>query len=158
MLIFLKNSKAELRANLSRSPKRAKALQEVLKNGVTGKLVAYKTTYIYFNKDTMEFERSFSVFYLALDAFEKNAFEQSENIVHEKGKINILDFPELLNVHFKIPCMRSLTYINNGIAIITESEMDFILTDDGAVDEVKTLEKYGQNDKDFINVMKSIII
>lgn len=140
--------------------------QKIMIDEATGKTIAYQTVYTYFTVETMEFQRSFSVFYFSLDDFRKRdaAFggnlEQSENIVGENGKVVIHDFPlppVVANTGMRIPQKRELVYSNNGIGIVIEAITAPIVIYDDTVDETKSLERYEQSDKEIIRMMMSLV-
>ena len=140
--------------------------QNVMIDEVTGKIIAYQTTYTYFTVETMMFERAFSVFYFSLDDFMRRDYckldEQSENIINEDGEITIHDFPlppVVAGTTSRVPQKRTLVYINNGIGIVIEAITApiFIDYDTNTVDETGTLERYLQSDREIISLMKSLI-
>ncbi len=130
--------------------------QSVLVDEATGKIIAYQTVYYFFDKDTMELQHSFRIFYLSTNNFVQDSFEQSDNIVLRKGAVHINEFVPVPRADAKIPHVRHLVYLNNSIAIVIEGETDAILTGD-MVDQEKSLEKYEQLDKELISMMESLI-
>ena len=134
--------------------------QRILIDEVTGRTIAYQTTYTYFTLETMVFEGEFSVFYFSLDDFMRRNLanlEQSENIVFEDGEITIHDFSTpVVNESTRVPHTRRLVYINNGSAIVIEAITAPIMIDD-AVDETSSLERYKQSDKELIGIMMSLV-
>ena len=140
--------------------------QNIMIDEVTGRTIAYQTTYTYFTLETMMFERGFSVFYFSLDDFRRrdyeNLDEQSENIVNEDGEIAIHDFslpPVVAGTTSRVPQKRTLVYRNNGIGIVIEAITApiFVDYDTNTVDETGTLERYMQSDREIISLMKSLI-
>ncbi|MDI6617448.1 MAG: hypothetical protein QME45_02085 [Clostridiales bacterium] len=127
----------------------------VLKDDATDEIMAYQTVYYYFNKDTMEFQNRFSIFYFAEDHFDTEKIEQMQNVTRTEGKIHIDDFSQEANVHIKIPHVRKLVYMENGVGIAIEAETDAVIIG-GKVDRGKSLERYEQTDKQLIALMKSV--
>ena len=130
--------------------------QYVLVDEVTDNIIAYQTVYYYFDKNILEFQNRFSVFYFAEQYFKSDELERLKNVSRIDGKINISDFPEPTNVHVKIPHVRKLVYLENGVAIVIEAEAD-VVQDGSIVDKEKSIEKYKQTDKQLIDIMKSLI-
>lgn len=130
--------------------------QSVLIDEATEQIIAYRTIYYFFDKSTMELQYSYSIFYFAEKYFKSDELEHLKNVSRIDGKINIDDFPEPSNVYLKIPHIRKLVYLDNGVAIVIEAEADVVL-DGGIVDEDKSLERYKQTDKQLIDMMKSLI-
>ena len=130
--------------------------QSVLIDEATGKIIAYQTNYLYFNKNTMEFQNSFSVFYFAEQQFISDKLEGLKNVTCIDGEINISEFPESNDVYAKIPHVRKLVYVENGIWVVVEAESNFV-QDGSVVDKEKSLERYKQTDKQLIDIMKSLV-
>jgi hypothetical protein len=130
--------------------------QYVLVDEVTDNIIAYQTAYYYFDKNTLEFQNRFSVFYFAEQYFKSDVLEQIKNVSITDEEISIGDFSEPINVHVKMPHVRKLVYVENGISIVVEAEADVVM-DGGIVDEDKSLERYKQTDKQLIDMMKSLI-
>lgn len=130
--------------------------QYVLVDEVTDNIIAYQTAYYYFDKNTLEFQNRFSVFYFAEQYFKSDVLGQMKNVSITDGEISIGDFSEPINVHVKMPHVRKLVYVENGISIVVEAEADVVM-DGGIVDEDKSLERYKQTDKQLIDMMKSLI-
>jgi len=140
--------------------------QNIMIDEVTGKIIAYRTTYTYFTVETMMVERAFSVFYFSLDDFMRRDYckldEQSVNIVNEDGEIAIHDFPlppVVEGTTSRVPQKRTLVYRGNGIGIVIEAITAPIMIDydTNTVDETGTLERYMQSDREIISLMKSLI-
>jgi len=104
----------------------------------------------------LEFQNRFSVFYFAEQYFKSDVLGQMKNVSITDGEISISDFHEPINVHVKIPHVRKLLYVENGISIVVEAEADVVL-DGSIVDKDKSLERYKQTDKQLIDMMKSLI-
>jgi hypothetical protein len=130
--------------------------QYVLVDEATENIIAYQTVYYFFNKNTLEFQNRFSVFYFAEQYFESDALEHMKNVSTTNGEISISDFPEPGNVHVKVPHVRKLVYVENGISVVIEAEADFV-QEDGVVDKEKSLERYKQTDKQLVDIMKSLV-
>ena len=130
--------------------------QYVLVDEATENIIAYQTVYYYFNKNTLEFQNRFSVFYFAEQYFESDALDHMKNVSITNGEISISDFPEPGNVHVKVPHVRKLVYVENGISVVVEAEADFV-QEDGVVDKEKSLERYKQTDKQLVDIMKSLV-
>jgi hypothetical protein len=130
--------------------------QAVLVDDATNEIMAYRTSYYYFNKDTMEFQNSFSIFYFAEDHFNAKEIEQMQNVTKSNGEIHIDDFSPSTNAYVRYPHVRKLVYLENGAGTAIEAEAD-IVTTEGKVDQEKSLERYGQTDKQLIALMKSIL-
>ena len=131
--------------------------QYVLVDDATGKAVAYLTAYYYFNKDTMNFQNSFSLFYFAEDYFNAAEIEQTQNVTKSDGETHIDELSPTTKVNAKgLPHVRKLVYLENGIGIATEAEADTVTTG-SKVDEEKSLELYKQTDEQLITLMTSLI-
>ena len=130
--------------------------QGVLIDEATGKIIAYQTNYLYFDKNTMEFQNSFSVFYFAEQQFISDKLEGLKNVTCIDGEINISEFPESKDVYAKIPHVRKLVYVENGIWVVVEAESNFV-QNGSVVDKEKSLERYKQTDKQLIDIMKSLV-
>ena len=130
--------------------------QSVLIDETTEKAIAYRTIYYFFDKNTMDFQNSFSVFYFANKHFKLDELESLKNVSRNEGEINISGFAERTNVHVKLPYVRKLVFVENGISIVVEAEADIVM-DGSVVDEEKTLVRYKQTDKQLIGMMKSLI-
>jgi len=130
--------------------------QSVLVDDATGEVVAFRTDYYYYNKDTLEFQNRFSLFYFLVNYFNAEELEQVQNVTKSNGKIHIDDFSPSTNVYAKAPHVRKLIYLENRVGIAIEAEAD-IVTTEGKVDEEKSRERYEQTDKQLIDLMKSII-
>lgn len=130
--------------------------QYVLVDEATENIIAYQTVYYYFNKNTLEFQNKFSIFYFADQYFKSDVLEQMKNVSITTEGISISDFPEPTNVHVKVPHVRKLVYVENGISVVIEAEADFI-QEDNVVDKEKSLERYKQTDKQLVDIMKSLI-
>ena len=128
----------------------------ILVEETTENIIAYRTVYYYFDKNTLGFQNSFSFFYFAEQHFKLDELEQMKNVSKIDGEISISDFPEQTNVHVKIPHVRKLIYLENGISIVIEAEADAVL-EGNIVDVIKSLERYEQIDKQLIDMMKSLI-
>ena len=130
--------------------------QSVLVDDATGEVMAFRTDYYYYNKDTLEFQNRFSVFYFLVDYFNTEELEQVQNVTKPNGQIHIDDFYPSTNVNAKVPHVRKLIYLENSVGIAIEAEAD-VVTTDGKVDEEKSRERYEETDKQLIGLMKSII-
>ena len=130
--------------------------QYVLVDEATDNIIAYQTVYYYFDKNSLEFQNRFSVFYFAEQYFKSDVLEQMKNVSITNGEISISDFPEPIDVHVKMPHVRKLIYVENGISIVVEAEADVVL-DGNIVDKEKSIEGYKQTDKQLIDMMKSLI-
>lgn len=130
--------------------------QGVLVDNATDEIIAYRTDYYYFNKDTMEFQNRFSLFYFAEDHFIAEEIERMQNVTKTNGEIHTDDFILPTNAHFKMPHVRKLLYLENGISIVVEAEASTVTTD-GEVDQEKSLERYKYTDKQLLDLMKSIL-
>ena len=104
----------------------------------------------------MEFQNSFSVFYFAEQQFISDKLEGLKNVTCIDGEINISEFPESNDVYAKIPHVRKLVYVENGIWVVVEAESNFV-QDGSVVDKEKSLERYKQTDKQLIDIMKSLV-
>lgn len=127
--------------------------QYVLVDEVTENIIAYQTVYYYFNINTLEFLNNFSVFYFAEQYFKSDELDQMKNVNIKNEEICISDFLEPTNVHVKVPHVRKLVYIENGISVVIEAEVDFIL-EDSVVNIQKSLERYKQTDMHLIDIIK----
>jgi len=130
--------------------------QSVLIDEASGKILAYKTLYYFFDKRTNEVQYSFSTFYMAAKDFQPNSFSQSENIVFADGMLRVNAPATAAETHTKAPHVRCFTYLHNGIAIVVEANASPILAGN-RVDEAKSLEKYEQLDKALASTMESLI-
>lgn len=130
--------------------------QYVLVDEATENIIAYQTVYYYFNKNTLEFQNKFSIFYFAEKYFKSDVLEQMKNVSITNGEISISGFPEPTNVHVKVPHVRKLVYMENGISVVMEAEADFV-QEDSVVDKEKSLERYKQTDKQLVDIMKSLV-
>lgn len=131
--------------------------QSVLIDEATNRTIAYQTVYYFFDKDTMVFKNSFSIFYFAINDFKSDEIEQEKNVT-KTVEININEnaFP-LIPHACGIPINRKLVYLENGVAIVTESSADAVMADSSSMNEVKSLELYKQTDIQHITLMKSLI-
>lgn len=130
--------------------------QGVLVDDTTDEIIAYRTVYYYFNKDTMEFQNSFSIFYFAEDHFNEEEIEQMQNVAKSNGEIYIDDFSPTTNAYAKVPHVRKLVYLENNVGIVIEAVADAVTTG-GKVEQEKSLKRYEQADKQIIALMKSLI-
>lgn len=130
--------------------------QAVLVDDATDEIIAYLTDYYYFNKDTMEFQNRFSLFYFAEEHFNVEEIERMQNVTKTDGEIHIDDFVLPTNAHFKMPHVRKLLYLENGVSIVIEAEASAVTTE-GKVDQEESLERYEQIDKQLIALMKSVL-
>ena len=130
--------------------------QSVLVDYATGEVVAFCTDYYYYNKDTLEFQKRFSIFYFLVDYFNAEELEQVQNATKSNGEIHVDDFSFPTNVNAKVPHVRKLIYLENRVGIAIEAEADVVKTED-KVDEEKSRERYEETDKQLIDLMKSII-
>jgi len=130
--------------------------QSVLVDDATGEVVAFRIDYYYYNKDTLEFQNRFSLFYFLVNYFNAEELDQIQNVTKSNGEIHIDDFSPSTNVYAKVPHIRKLIYLENSVGIAIEAEAD-IVTTNGKVDEEKSRERYEETDKQLIDLMKSII-
>lgn len=130
--------------------------QAVLMDDATDAIVAYQTAYYYFNKDTMEFQNGFSIFYFAEDYFNAEKIEEMQNVAEVNGKIHIDDFTPSTDVYGKVPHVRKLIYLKNGAGMAIEAEADAVITGD-KIDQKKSLECYEQTDKQLIALMSTSV-
>lgn len=130
--------------------------QSVLVDDATGEVMAFRTDYYYYNKDTLEFQKRFSIFYFLVDYFNAEELEQVQNATKSNGEIHVDDFSFPTNVNAKVPHVRKLIYLENRVGIAIEAEADVVKTED-KVDEEKSRERYEETDKQLIDLMKSII-
>ncbi|KPU46069.1 hypothetical protein OXPF_05520 [Oxobacter pfennigii] len=126
--------------------------QGVLVDDATDEIIAYRTDYYYFNKDTMEFQNRFSIFYFGAAHFNTAEIEQMQNVTKTDGEVHIDDLVLPTNAHFKMPHVRKLVYLENGVGTAMEAEADAVITG-GKVDQEKSLERYAQADKQLITLM-----
>ena len=96
--------------------------QYVLVDEATGSIIAYQTVYYYFDKNTLEFQNRFSVFYFTEQHFKSDLLEKMKNVSITKEEISISGLPEPTNVHVKVPHVRKLLYVKNGISIVVEAD------------------------------------
>jgi len=129
--------------------------QHVLVDNATDEIMAYRTDYYYFDKDTMEFQNRFSIFYFAEDHFAEK-IKESQNVTKVNGEIHIDDLSSSTNANAKVPHVRKLVYLENGIGIAVEAEADAVIAG-GKVDEEKSLELYEQTDKQLITLMDTSV-
>jgi hypothetical protein len=130
--------------------------QYVLVDEATESIIAYQTVYYYFNKDTLELQDKFSIFYFEEKYFKSEELEQMKNVSITNKETSISDFPEPTNVHVKVPHVRKLVYVENGISVVIEAEADFV-QENSVVNKEKSLERYKQTDKQLVDIMKSLI-
>ncbi|HHV08710.1 MAG TPA: hypothetical protein GXX75_00330 [Clostridiales bacterium] len=126
--------------------------QGVLVDDATDETIAYRTDYYYFNKDTLEFQNRFSIFYFAADYFNATEIERMQNVTRTDGEVHIDDFVLAADAHFKMPHVRKLVYLENGVGIVMEAEAAAVITG-GQVDQEKSLGRYAQTDKQLITLM-----
>lgn len=130
--------------------------QYVLVDDAMDAIIAYQTAYYYFNKDTMDFQNRFSIFYFAEDYFNTEELEQVQNVTKSNEGIHIDDFSPSTNAYAKLPHVRKLVYLENGIGIAIEAEADAVITG-SKVDQEKSLERYEQTDKQLITLMDTSV-
>ncbi|NLA95344.1 MAG: hypothetical protein GX838_00655 [Clostridiaceae bacterium] len=131
--------------------------QEVLVDEVSGTVIAYQTVYTYFDPVTLAFQKQFSIFYFPDHYFDQAELESMRNARLANEKILVDPFPEPAPAHVKIPHVRRLVYVEQGVALVIEAETDLVVPE-GPVDQEKSLERYGQTDKELLDLMGSLII
>jgi hypothetical protein len=128
----------------------------VLTNAATKDTIGYRTVYYYFDESTLEFQSSYSLFYLSEPYFKWDEIEELNNVRNIDGKIAFDDFKEPASVQAKVPYLNRLVYAKDGIAIVLEVEADAVK--EGAnVDELKSKELYRNLYEQQISMMVSII-
>ncbi|MDD2235226.1 MAG: hypothetical protein PHZ11_09080 [Desulfitobacteriaceae bacterium] len=130
--------------------------QAVLVDDAMDEIIAYRTDYYYFNKDTMEFQKRFSFFYFAEEHFNAEEIERMQNVTKTDSEIHIDDFVLPTNAHFKMPHVRKLLYLENSVSIVIEAEAG-IVTTEGKIDQEKSLERYEQTDKQLIALINQFL-
>lgn len=130
--------------------------QYVLIDDANKNIIAYQTSYYYFNKNTMEFENRFSIFYFAEKDFKSDEFEEMKDLIIVDKKISLSDLPKPLDVHVKMPHVRKLAYIENGILLVIEAEAEFV-GKNNVVHKEASLDRYQETDRRLVDIMKSII-
>jgi len=129
--------------------------QYVLVDDEADETIAYRTDYYYFNKDTMDFQSRFSIFYFEEDHFSEK-IEEMQNVTEVNGEIHIDDFSPSTNAYAKVPHVRKLVYLKNGVGIAVEAEANAVITG-GKVEQGKSLELYELTDKQLIALVDTFV-
>jgi hypothetical protein len=130
--------------------------QYVLKDKFGKDIIGYQTVYYYFDKETLDFQSSYSLFYFSEHNFKWDDVKQIQNVNIVDKKINMEAFEESTNLNAKLPHIRRLIYLEDGVAIAIEAEADIVM-EGSIIDAAKSLEKYNEVDKQLVNMMKSLI-
>jgi|LSQX01.2.fsa_nt_gb hypothetical protein len=131
--------------------------QEVLVDEVAGTVIAYQTIYTYFDPDTLAFKKKFSIFYFPDHYFDQAELESMRNTRLANEKILVDPFPEPGPVHVKVPHVRKLVYVEQGVALVIEAETHLV-EGEGPVDQERSLDRYRQMDKELLDMMGSLLI
>lgn len=131
--------------------------QEVLVDEVAGTVIAYQTIYTYFDPDTLAFKKKFSIFYFPDHYFDQAELESMRNTRLANEKILVDPFPEPGPAHVKVPHVRKLVYVEEGVALVIEAETHLV-EGEGPVDQDRGLERYRQMDKELLDLMASLLI
>lgn len=129
--------------------------QSVLVDVATKKITAYRTIYYYFDKNTKEFQNSFSTFYFAENHFNAEEIKKMQNVSETEGEIQIGDFASPTYAHAKMPYINKLVFLRNGAGIVIEAEADVVMNGSN-IDEDKSLERFKETNNQLIALMKSI--
>lgn len=130
--------------------------QYVLKDKFGKDIIGYQTVYYYFDKETLDFQSSYSLFYLTEHNFKWDDVKQIQNVSITDGEINIDNFEEISDLNAKTPHLRRLLYLEDNVAIVIEAET-YAAIENNIIDRAKSLEKYSEVDKQLENMMKSLI-
>lgn len=131
--------------------------QEVLVDEVTGSVIACQAVYTYFDPDNLAFQKKFSIFNFPDHYFDQAELESMRNTHLANEKIVVDPFPEPGPAHVKIPHVRRLVYVEQGVVLVIEAETDLV-EGEGLVDQKKSLERYRQTDKELLDLMGSLLI
>lgn len=129
--------------------------QSVLVDAATKKIIAYRTTYYYFDRNTKEFQNSFSIFYFTENNFNAEEIKMMQNVSETEREIQISDFVSPADVHVKMPHVNKLVFLQNGAGIVIEAEAD-VVVDGSNIDKEKSLERFKETNGQLISLMKSI--
>ena len=88
--------------------------------------------------------------------FLADELERVKNVEIADGEVRIRDFPEPGDAHVKVPHMRKLVYLENGIAVVVKAEADAVLDGDKAEPE-QSLEKFKRTDRQLMLMMASLV-